>query len=564
MFKFLKDKLKKAVSIFSRKVEEEAEVKEEIRPVKSIIAEKPVEKTELKPQAEEESEEEKEQEEILLEERQEVLGEPFELRDEEGEQEEEKEPKEKKPLEELEKETEEIKDEIEQELEKIKEEEEEKEPEAEKKEPEAAVTEEEIDEELKEIKETFFEELGEKNHISKLPEKAAQPEKLKKTSFLSKLFGKKEEKEEQKGKKEDLIAEKEIKEAKPEAELEAKEAREEKDIRKKITEAEEAVKEKKPEAKAIIKEIKAEEAELGKELEEEQEKKGFFRKLTETFTTVKLSEEKFEGLFWELEVVLMENNVAVEVIDKIKADLKRDLTTGKVSRRGIDGLIEDSLRNSVEELFVGKRLDIAQEVKKKKEKPFVIAFIGVNGSGKTTTMAKIANMLLKNHLSVVFAASDTFRAAAMQQLQEHADKLGVKMIKHDYESDPAAVAFDAVKHAQAKGIDVVLIDTAGRLHSNDNLMNELKKLVRVNKPDMKIFVGESITGNDCVEQAKLFNEAVGIDAIILAKADVDEKGGAAVSVSYVTQKPIIYLGTGQKYEDLTEFKPELIIKNIGL
>ena len=138
------------------------------------------------------------------------------------------------------------------------------------------------------------------------------------------------------------------------------------------------------------------------------------------------------------------------------------------------------------------------------------------------------------------------------------------MIRHDYESDPAAVAFDAIEHAKAKGIDVVLIDTAGRLHSNDNLMNELKKLVRVNKPDLKIFVGESITGNDCVEQAKLFNEAVGIDAIILAKADVDEKGGAAVSISYITKKPIIYLGTGQKYADLAEFKPDIIIKNIGL
>jgi len=300
------------------------------------------------------------------------------------------------------------------------------------------------------------------------------------------------------------------------------------------------------------------------EVKKEKPKKGLFKKIKETFTTVKISEEKFEKIFWELEVVLLENNVAVEVIDKIKADLKEDLTTGKVSRKGVYELIEDSLRKSVEGLFLDQDFNILKEIKKKKQKPYVIAFIGVNGSGKTTTMAKVAHILLERNLSVVFAASDTFRAAAIQQLQEHADKLGVKMIKQDYESDPAAVAFDAVKHAKSKGIDVVLVDTAGRLHSNDNLMNELKKLVRVNKPDLKVFVGESITGNDCVEQAKLFNEAVGIDVIILAKADVDEKGGAAVSVSYVTKKPIIYLGTGQTYEDLTEFKPEIIIKNIGL
>jgi len=151
----------------------------------------------------------------------------------------------------------------------------------------------------------------------------------------------------------------------------------------------------------------------------------------------------------------------------------------------------------------------------KGKKPFVICFVGINGSGKTTTIAKIAKLLLKNNLSVVIAASDTFRAASIEQLHLHADKLGVKLIKHKYGSDPAAVAFDAVKHAQSKGIDVVLIDTAGRMHSNVNLTDEMKKIVRVAKPDLKIFVGESITGNDCVEQAKQFNEAIGIEKAVL-------------------------------------------------
>ncbi|MBC8494755.1 signal recognition particle-docking protein FtsY [archaeon] len=311
-------------------------------------------------------------------------------------------------------------------------------------------------------------------------------------------------------------------------------------------------------------ELKEEVIEEKKIISEEQpeEKKGFFTKITETVTKFNLSEKKFEDIFWDLEVTLLENNVAVEVIEKIKADLKEELTTGKVSRKGVEEVIRDTLRNSIEEVLDVQNIDLLKEVKKKQ--PYIIAFIGVNGSGKTTTMAKVANKLLKNDLSVVFAASDTFRAAAIQQLEEHANKLKVKMIKHDYNADPAAVAFDAIEHAKSKGIDVVLIDTAGRLHSNTNLMEELKKLIRVNNPDMKIFIGESITGNDCVEQAKAYNEAVGIDAIILAKADVDEKGGAAISVSYITKKPILFLGTGQTYDDLKEFDKEEIIENLGL
>jgi fused signal recognition particle receptor len=209
-------------------------------------------------------------------------------------------------------------------------------------------------------------------------------------------------------------------------------------------------------------------------------------------------------------------------------------------------------------------LDLIQEIKNKKEKPYIIAFFGINGSGKTTSIAKIANMLKENRISCVLAASDTFRAASIEQLQQHADKVGVKMIKHSYGADPAAVAFDAIKHAKAKNIDVVLIDTAGRMHSNQNLLDEMRKIIRVAKPDLKIFVGESITGNDCVEQAKTFNEAVGIDGIILAKADVDEKGGAAVSVSYITKKPIMYLGVGQKYSDLQEFDSGIVVKGLGL
>jgi fused signal recognition particle receptor len=289
---------------------------------------------------------------------------------------------------------------------------------------------------------------------------------------------------------------------------------------------------------------------------------GFFQRIKEQFTTFNLSESKFEELFFDLEVALLENNVAVEVIEKIKTDLKNELTKNKISRKNVEEAILERLKWSIADLFQAQNIDLLNEAKKKQ--PYIIAMIGVNGSGKTTTLAKLAQYFQQHHLSVVFAASDTFRAAAIQQLEEHANNLNIKMIKHDYHSDPAAVAFDAIQHAKARNIDVVIIDTAGRLHSNTNLMDELKKVVRVNKPDIKIFVGESTTGNDCVEQAKAFDAAVGIDAIILAKADVDEKGGAAISVSYVTKKPILFLGVGQRYGDLKPFDKEELLENLGL
>ncbi|MBI2656985.1 signal recognition particle-docking protein FtsY [Candidatus Woesearchaeota archaeon] len=299
-------------------------------------------------------------------------------------------------------------------------------------------------------------------------------------------------------------------------------------------------------------------------VQKEESKKGFFATITEKITTTKIDTVQFEKLFWDLQLALMENNVAIEVIEQIKNDLKGQLVDKPIRRTKVEDTVATTLKNSIERLFQGSNIDLIDEINNKKEKPYVIAFFGINGSGKTTSIAKIASMLKGKNISCVLAASDTFRAASIEQLQQHADKIGIKMIKHDYGSDPAAVAFDAIKHAKAKSIDVVLIDTAGRMHSNINLIDEMKKIIRVAKPDLKIFVGESITGNDCVEQAKTFNEAVGIDGIILAKADIDEKGGAAVSVSYVTKKPILFLGTGQKYGDLEAFESEVIIRNLGL
>lgn len=336
----------------------------------------------------------------------------------------------------------------------------------------------------------------------------------------------------------------------------------------------EKAEEQKPEAEALKEEIKTEKKEEIKqveikkiEVENEEElveevkpaKKGFFAKLKEKIVTTSISEKKFDELFWELEVVLLENNVAVEAIEKIKTDLKEKLIDNPIKRGNVLEVIKETLKKSVEELFV-EGFDFVSRVKSKK--PFIICFVGINGSGKTTTIAKVVNLLQKRGLNCVLAAADTFRAASIEQLQEHADKLKVKMIRHDYKSDPAAVAFDAIKHAEAKNVDVVLIDTAGRQHSNANLLKEMEKIVRIAKPDLKIFVGESITGNDAVEQAKKFNESIGIDGIILSKADVDEKGGAAISVSYVTGKPILFLGVGQRMEDLEVFNKEKILKSL--
>ncbi|MDP7182108.1 MAG: signal recognition particle-docking protein FtsY [Candidatus Woesearchaeota archaeon] len=309
-----------------------------------------------------------------------------------------------------------------------------------------------------------------------------------------------------------------------------------------------------------VEEVKAAPKEEPKE-EVKEDKPGFFSRLTQKVTKKNISQEQFEDMFTDLEFALLENSVAMEVIEKIKEDLQVKIIDQPVARGEVATIVSDSLKKSIGELFI-KADDLVAKAKTKK--PYVICFVGVNGSGKTTNIAKVAKKMLDNGLQPVLAAADTFRAAAIDQLNVHGDKLGVKVISHDYGADAAAVAFDAIQHAKATNKDVVLIDTAGRLHSNQNLMEEMKKIVRVAKPDLKIFVGESITGNDCVEQAKHFNDAIGVDGIILSKADVDEKGGAAISISYVTQKPIFFIGTGQTYDDLQPFNPEDVMEALSI
>ena len=324
----------------------------------------------------------------------------------------------------------------------------------------------------------------------------------------------------------------------------------------------------KEEIKKELKELKKEEKEIKgeiKEIETEEkqevkEKKGFFGFLKEKFTTTKLNEEEFDELFHNLEMTLLENNIAVVVIDEIKKELKKEIVDKPISRKEIEEKIRAVLKETLEKILL-MPFDLIKKINESK-KPFVIVFFGINGSGKTTTIAKVASLLQKNSLKCVLAASDTFRAASIEQLEKHAEKLKINVIKHQYGADPAAVAFDAIAHAKAAGKDVVLIDTAGRMHNKADLMREMEKISRVTKPDLKIFIGESITGNDAVEQASAFNKSIGIDAIILTKADVDEKGGAMISVSKVTGKPILFLGTGQEYKNLEVFDKYKIIKSI--
>jgi len=307
--------------------------------------------------------------------------------------------------------------------------------------------------------------------------------------------------------------------------------------------------------------------EKAKELEiKEQPKpgeKGFFSKITSKINKIKISEKEFDVYAEELEMLLLENNVALEVAEKIIKELKEKIVGKELLKKEIEGEITEYFKEIIREILIAP-FDIIEKIKEKQEKPYVILFCGINGSGKTTTIAKIADSLKNKNISCVLAAADTFRAASIEQIKTHGEKIGVKVISNEYGSDPASVGFDAIKYAKKNRIDCVLIDTAGRMHTSKNLLKEIGKISRVCKPDTKIFIGESITGNDAIEQVKSFDWEIGIDGIILTKADIDEKGGTALSVGYVTKKPILYLGCGQLYDDIVPFNKEDFIKKLGI
>jgi fused signal recognition particle receptor len=294
--------------------------------------------------------------------------------------------------------------------------------------------------------------------------------------------------------------------------------------------------------------------------------KSGLKKLVTKVTTTELKSENLHPVLSEFKINLAENDVAFPVAERICDEMEKRLDGVQIRRlEDRKKIVEESLREVLMGIMLANdKIDLLKSVneKRKKGEPYLIVFVGINGTGKTTTIAKVARYLNKNGYSVVLSCSDTYRAGSIEQLEEHARRLGIKMIKHEYGADPAAVAYDTISHAKAHGINVVLIDTAGRMQTNRNLMSELEKIKRIVHPDLTVLTVDSLTGNDAVMQAEEFHKSVGIDATILTKVDADIKGGSALSVTYVTQKPILFIGTGQKYDDLEEFDPERFVQLI--
>jgi len=297
--------------------------------------------------------------------------------------------------------------------------------------------------------------------------------------------------------------------------------------------------------------------------DEDESSGGFVNKAT-SFARgrVVIEEEDLEEPLRELEFALLESDVemsvAEEMLDRIRSDLvgeERKFT------ESTGALVEDALRDALLSVIDVNGFDFAEAIAEA-EKPVTVVFTGVNGVGKTTTIAKLSKRLEDRGFSVVLANGDTYRAGANEQLQEHADELGVKLISHEQGGDPTAVVYDAVEYADANDIDVVLGDTAGRLHTSDDLMTQLEKLDRVVDPDYTVFVDEAVAGQDAVNRASEFDDAAAIDGTILTMADADSQGGAAISVSHVTGKPILFLGTGQGYDDLRKFDPEALVDDL--
>ncbi len=294
---------------------------------------------------------------------------------------------------------------------------------------------------------------------------------------------------------------------------------------------------------------------------------GFLKKIKTKIQKIKISEKEFGVYSEELRMLLLENNVAFEVADKVIEELKGEIIGKELLKKEIESEIKEVLKKIIENILI-EPFDIVEKIKEKiagqEKEPYVILFAGINGTGKTTTIAKIADFLKKKGFSCVLACADTFRAASIEQLKKHGERIKVKVISQQYGADPAAVGFDAINYAKKNFVNCVLIDTAGRMHTAKNLLKEMEKISKVCNPDLKLFVGESITGNDSVEQAKSFEWAIGIDGIILTKADVDEKGGTALSVGYIIKKPILFLGTGQEYSKIEVFDKKKFLKELGL
>ena len=298
---------------------------------------------------------------------------------------------------------------------------------------------------------------------------------------------------------------------------------------------------------------------------ESRKKEGFFSR-AKSFVLkqeVVLDDKDLEEPLEELEFALLESDLALEVCEDIIDSVRKELAgTHKKIGKSTDAIVEDALRNAILKVMSHNVFDFDEYIAARKGQTTHLAFIGINGTGKTTSIAKIAYRLRQQGYSVAIAAGDTYRAGAIDQIRIHADRLGIKLISHQEGSDPAAVIYDALQYSKAHNIDVLLSDTAGRMHTNVNLMAQLEKICRVSSPDLIIFVDESTAGNDAVRRASQFSEAVRIDGTILTKLDADSKGGAAISIAGITKSPILFFGVGQEYGDLQKFDPEWFVNTL--
>ncbi len=432
--------------------------------------------------------------------------------------------------------------------------------------------EQEVEENQEELEETF--EIKEEPIVKKEKSKIEKPKKKE----ASKKEDKVKEVKDSKPKKEKVIIEKEIKEDLEELPKE--------EIKEEVIEQKEELLEleKEPEKKSFLgrifskkkeeiqeeveeseQEFETELSELPQDIKEEKEEDESF--LSKTFTKLKskkITDDDFERIWVELEIFLLEINIAFEIAQKIEEKLREELIDNSFNRFKLTEKIKEVLAKEVEVVLKEREANFLDRLKEIKEKDGLIKIIilGVNGTGKTTTIAKIVKYLQDQSLSVVVAAADTFRAAAIEQLEEHSKNLNFKLIRHKGGSDPAAVAFDAIEHAKSKNLDVVLIDTAGRMPNNSNLLVELQKIKRISTAQLTIFIGDSISGNDLIEQIELFDKGIEIDGVILTKVDTDERPGSIVTTAYSIEKPIYFLGAGQTYDDLVIFDAKKISKQL--
>ncbi|USN44193.1 MAG: signal recognition particle-docking protein FtsY [Candidatus Woesearchaeota archaeon] len=457
---------------------------------------------------------------------------------------------------------------------------------------------EEIIEEAPQDLEELQENTPEEKEEEKVPERSENkviPEPLEKEKETKKNKEKEEEEKTRKQEaiptpipsyKEEQITPKKKEETSPQVSAPNPEEKQKKTDEEKETGEEEE--EKKPEKKGFFTSLfkgKKKEEEPNEEQEKELLEEGTFGKketpepekeqtkekdssiISKTFGKLlkkNLSENDFDALWLELEIFLLEINVAYEIVEKIGTSLKKNLLGHSFDRFSLTKKIKEVLEQEVETILLSREASLLSQIKQIQEKEEIptIMLLGVNGTGKTTTIAKLVKYFQDKNLKLVVAAADTFRAAATEQLGEHAKNLNVKLITHKGGSDPAAVAFDAVEHAKAKKLDIVLIDTAGRMPNNANLLSELQKIKRVSKSQLSVFIGDSISGNDLLEQISLFDKALGLDGIILTKVDTDERPGSLITTAYSIEKPIYFLGVGQKYEDFVEFNAKHIAKQL--